>query len=151
MKATVIILTVLLLVINLGCKKETEQKAPEEAATKFPAPDWKVDETGRYPATMTAVVTLPDGMHGSISENDQLAAFVSEDCRGIASVVKVGSVNVYFLMIRGLADEQSKIIFKYYSAKTGYLFQSGPILNFLVDDVYGTAQNPKVLSVTQVK
>ena len=140
----------LLLLTTAGCKKETEKK-PEEVVKTFPPPNWKGDETGRYPATMTAVVILPASLEAARGQGDQLAAFIGDECRGVGDVVKVETKELYFVMIRGLADEQSKITFKYYQAKTGYLYQTSTDLTFLVDAVYGTAGNPKVLALSPVK
>lgn len=100
---------------------------------------------------MTAVVALPASLEPTKGPGDQLAAFIGEECRGLGVVVNVETKYLYFLLIRGLADEQSKITFKYYNGKTGYLYKTNPDLSFLVDAVYGTAQNPKLLSLSAVK
>lgn len=100
---------------------------------------------------MTAVVTIPAALQASLGDADQLAAFVNNECRGVGVLDKVNNAYVFFMLIRGLPDEQSKITFKYYSVKTSYLYQTGPDLSFLIDAVYGTAQNPKVLALAEVK
>ena len=145
-KACIVIVVILL----LGCKK-TAEVSPTETFTKFQPPAWQVDESGKYPYSMTAVVALPTNLSKQISEGDQLGAFVNNECRGKGEAVKVGSDKVFFVLIRGLADEQSSITFKYYSATTSYMYASQPSLTFLVDDVYGTASHPKVLELTQLK
>jgi hypothetical protein len=151
MKRTILVFYIFLTVIGLGCSKKSVD-APEEVATKFPAPAWKADETGKYASTMTAVVTLPAtlAVDGDV-ENDKLAAFVNNECRGVGVIVKVNNQNLFFVLIQGLPDESNKITFKYFSNKTSYMYESGSALNFLVDAVYGTAQNPKTLELTRLK
>ncbi|MFL5811882.1 MAG: hypothetical protein ACJ749_20330, partial [Flavisolibacter sp.] len=105
----------------------------------------------RYPASMTAVVMLPDNLQATASDGDQLAAFINDECRGVGEKVKVNAKDLYFVLIRGLAEEQSKIVFKYYNSKTAYLYQTGPELNFLIDAIYGTAENPQLLQLKPVK
>ena len=150
MKATVQFLWMLLLIGTISCRKEKETATKEEF-TKFPPPAWKVDETGKYPASMTAVVSLPASLQPAATETDQLAAFVNDECRGLGVRVNLDAGAVYFVLIRGLADEQSPVVFKYYNSKSSYLYQTAPVLHFLVDDVYGTAQNPKLLALSPVK
>lgn len=134
-----------------GCQKETEEKSPQETLTKFPPPNWKVEAPGRFPASMVAVVALPASLQPNAGDADQLAAFINNECRGVGAFEKVDTNNVYFFLIRGMDSEQNKIVFKYYNAKTAYLYQSEPVISFLIDDVYGNAQTPKVLALTQVK
>jgi hypothetical protein len=149
MKWLTSVLGVFLLMAILSCSKNGN--TPEEVATKFPAPTWKVDNTGKYPATMTSVVVLPAMLAGNLLENDQLAAFINDECRGVGVLEKVNDQNLYFVMIHGLPDETSKVKFKYYSSKTSYMYESNDAINFLIDAVYGTAQNPKTLEFSQLK
>lgn len=133
-----------------SCKKRFDIPA-EEVVTKFSPPTWKADETGKYPASMTAVVAIPSKLYTNFNANDQLAAFAGDECRGEGVIVKLDTSNVFFVLIRGISSEHSKITFKYYSAKTSYMYETLPELSFLVDDVYGTAQNPKVLDLKLIK
>ncbi len=152
MKTLVSAISLLLLFALHGCKKNEQVVPAVDVQTKFPPPTtWKADETGKYPASMTAVVTLPPNLYAGMDAGDQLAAFINNECRGDGIIVKVGSSNLFFVLIRGLSDEQGKIKFKYYSAKTSFMYEAQPQLNFLVDDVFGNSQNPKVLELSPVK
>ena len=149
---TAFMISVLLVIGTIACRKGADvAEKPKEEQTKFPPPKWKADETGRYPASMTAVVVLPALLQTAITEEDQLAAFIGGECRGEGARVRVGSTDMYFVLIRGLADEQSPVTFKYYNAKSSYLYQTGPVVNFMIDGVYGTAESPKVLDLSPVK
>jgi hypothetical protein len=141
---------IFLLLAGLGCGKESADP-PKEITTKFPPPAWKANDTGKYPATMTAVVTLPSPLATDALENDNLAAFIGDECRGVGVVIDVNSQKLFFVLIQGMPDESNKITFKYYSIKTSFMYESRTSLNFLVDDVYGTAGNPKTIDLEQLK
>jgi hypothetical protein len=143
-------LCIFFLVATLGCSKN-KSADQDESGTKFQAPQWRADTTGKYPATMTAVFVLPAALAGNLTANDQLAAFINGECRGVAALEKLSDVNLFFIMIRGLPDESSSVKFKYYSSKTSYMYESNDAINFLIDAIYGTAQNPKTLELSQLK
>lgn len=151
MKQIVFLLLILVVVTMFSCSKKDGTSQPEEPATKFPAPTWKDDTTGRYPATMTAVVALPAALAGDVLEQDQLAAFVGTECRGVGVLETVNNQKLYFVLIKGLSDESSDIKFRYYSSKTSYMYETHTAINFLIDAIYGTAQNPKTLAFLQLK
>ena len=141
---------ILLMLATLSCSKSQVEPKPAEA-TKFPEPTWKADDTGKYPATMTAVFNLPVTLAASSQENDKLAVFVNEECRGVGVIVKFNNQNLFFVLIQGLPEETSSLTIKYYSNKTSYMYQSPPSLSFLADGNYGTAENPKIVELTQLK
>lgn len=150
MKKITSVFYIFLMVAVLGCSKNPAV-TQEAIATKFPVPNWKADETGKYPATMTAVFTLPVTLAGGSTENDKLAAFVNDECRGVGVIVQVNHLNLFFVLIQGLTEEVNKITIKYYSNKTSYMYESQSALTFLADDIFGTAENPTMLGLTQLK
>ena len=141
---------ILLMLAALGCSKSPVEIKPAEP-TKFPEPNWKADETGKYPATMTAVFNLPVTLTGSVQENDKLAAFVNDECRGVGIIIKFNNQHLFFVLIQGLPEETSSINIKYYSNKTSYMYQSQAALTFLADGNYGTAEDPKIVALSQLK
>lgn len=150
MKQLLSIIGSLFVLTIIGCGKESADPQ-KQAATKFPPPSWKADETGKYDATMTAVIRLPEPIASTAAENDNLAAFVGDECRGVGVVVAVNNENLFFVLIQGLPEESATITFKYYSTKTSYMYEAKPALNFLVDAVYGTAANPQLITLEQLK
>lgn len=118
---------------------------------KYPSPDWKVDTSGKYPVSMTAVVALQDELQPMTPGADKLGAFVADECRGVGVPVNVNNTTVFYVLIHGTAAEQSKVSFKYYRAKTSYLYRTTDFLNFAVDENYGTADAPAVLDLQQMK
>jgi hypothetical protein len=143
-------LYIFLIAATIGCSKNPIETI-EEVATKFPVPTWKADDTGKYPATMTAVFNLPVTLAGSSTENDKLAAFVNDECRGVGVIVEVNNLNLFFVLIQGLPEETNKVTIRYYSDKTSYMYESQSALTFFADDIYGTAENPKILNLTRLK
>jgi len=141
---------ILLIAGSLGCSKNKDGE-PEQVATKFPPPAWREDDTGKYPATMTAVFALPVSLAGSSMENDKLAAFVNDDCRGVGTIVEVNDLKLFFVLIQGLSDETNNVTIRYYNNNTSYMYESRSALTFLADGVFGTAENPKILELTQLK
>lgn len=150
MKRTSSALYIFLIAATIGCSKNSDNTT-EEVATKFPVPNWKADDTGKYPATMTAVFNLPVTLAGSSTENDKLAAFVNAECRGVGVIVAVNNLNLFFVLIQGLPEETNKITFRYYSSKTSYMYESKSALTFLADGIFGTAENPTLLDLFQLK
>jgi hypothetical protein len=125
-------------VVTGGCRKE-KTTAP---------PDWKVDTTGKYPVSMTAVVRLPQRLIPNIHPEDKMAAFINDECRGVGVQVNItDSVPVFYVMIHGTSSEQQKIAFKYYSSKDSYLFATSYFLDFAPDDNYGTIDKPAMLDL----
>ena len=82
-----------LMATTLGCGKKPAD-TPEEIDTTFPVPNWKADDTGKHPATMTVVVALPATLAAGAMESDKLAAFVNNACR-VWVMVKVDNQNFF--------------------------------------------------------
>jgi hypothetical protein len=152
MKKLLLILIAATLLTGLtACKKTAEQKAEEELMIQHPMPDWKKDQSGKYPVSMTAVVSLPQKLKQGQSDGDKLAAFIEGECRGEGIAVQMDSLNVFFVLINGTASEQSKLNFRYFSKKTSYLYESVASVSFRVDENYGTAEKPMALEMIAVK
>jgi len=141
---------IFLIAATLGCSKKSDDVS-EQAATKFPVPTWKEDDTGKYPATMTAVFALPITLAAGSTENDKLAAFADDECRGVGTIVEVNDLKLFFVLIQGLSDETNNVTIRYYNNNTSYMYESRSALTFLADGVFGTAENPKILELTQLK
>lgn len=103
MKVFTAIISLVLLTGTWGCSKQSEGK-PEEVFTKFPRPQLKVDETGKYYYSMTALITIPAELHAGMQDDDQLAAFINDECTGEGVNVKMSTGNAFFILIRGMAD-----------------------------------------------
>lgn len=140
-KYSAVILLLLSGAFMTSCKKH--HTAPE-----VPPPSWSVDTSGKYPATMTAVVAPPQDMDPYVTTSDEIGAFVGTDCRGIGRVITLNHENMFFIMIHGTASEQSMISFQYYRSWDKHLYKTGPVLNFAADGNFGTADAPEILYLT---
>jgi|GEM_PF-1340100 hypothetical protein len=114
-------------------------------------PHWTVDQTGQYPTSMTVVVQLPEDLRPYIQENDQIGAFVGEECRGIGTQVVSGSVSAFFILVHGTTSEQSMLSFQYYSSSKKHLYATPAFLKFTPDGSYGSADGPRTLDLDPAK
>ena len=140
MKNLIKYFTFLLLAVCMGsCQKD-------EMYTEFPAPVWRVDDA-KYSVNMTAVVVLPNNLLPYFNENDQVAAFINDECRGVGILVD----NAFFVTIKGTPEEISNVSFRYYSTQNKYMYTTDSFLPFEQDAVYGTVDAPEVLSLNIVQ
>jgi len=110
-------------------------------------PVWNINHNAGYYENMTAVVKLPNNLAQYASEEDRLAAFSGNECRGIGELIN-GS---YFVAIKGTPEDQSNIRFMYYGAKNKYLYQTDDLISFDASQKFGTADEPKELTLNVVK
>lgn len=133
-------LLLLLFILGLNsCQKEEVYKT-------FPIPVWQVEDM-KYSVNMTAVVVLPPNLQALYQKNDQIAAFVNNECRGIGQFVD----NAFFITIKGLPEENSKISFKYYNNQNQYMYSSDAFLSFEQDAVFGTIDSPEMLTLNIIQ
>lgn len=135
---------VLVLAGTAGCKKHHN-------LPKVSQPAWQVDNTGKYPVSMTAVVQVPEKLLPYIQDDDRMGAFVGEECRGVGQLVRTGTVSGFFVLIHGTPSEESKISFRYWNAWRSNMYTTTAFLDFTVDGIYGSADNPAVLALDPVK
>lgn len=133
----------LILILSLGlffgqCSKD------DESFNTYPVPNWSVESPEQYPNSFTAIIRLPDYVNAYSEDNDRVAAFIGEECRGIGSLVTSddGIKRVYYLTIRGPDTETGEIFFKYYNARHSYMYQSKNSVAFEIDGTYGTYDSP---------
>ena len=127
-----------MMLLAAGCDKE-------EYPT-YDKPGWVVAFNGDYNASMTAVVCLPGNLAPDAAPDDELAAFIGDECRGVGQQVD----GLWYVMLKGTPDEQGTVSIRYYSAANRYLYRTAEGFEFEADGVYGTADNPVTLPlVTQ--
>jgi len=116
----------------------------DETFTVFPTPVWRAEANPDYSVSMTATVVLPANLATYMQPEDQMAAFVGEECRGLAYLVD----NIYYLLIKGSPGEQPQISIRYYSSRNQYMYTTDAIITFEADGVYGTTDNPVTLPLS---
>lgn len=140
------ILAALILIMAFGCKKDKG-----DSHRRFTAPDWAISETGAYPYSMTVVVKVPEEIKQIVTESDKTGAFINNECRGVGVLVKANDSYVIFVQVRGTASEQGKVYFRFYDSGTSYLYQTDGAIDYGVDEIYGTVDQPALLSLVQVE
>jgi hypothetical protein len=105
---------------------------------------------GKHPLTMNVVCQLPTALAQSASSADVLAAFVGDECRGLATYEESGGTKVFQMTIHGALSNDEKVTVKYFCSKTGYLYQAGNAFVFASGKEVGTAESPYTLSLTNV-
>ena len=113
----------------------------------FNAPQWEVVDNPEYAVTMTVIAEIPDHIAKVAQEGDELAAFVGDECRGMAKKVN----QQYFIMIHGVENETPNFHFRYYSAATRNMYRTGDTYQFKADEMLGTVDNPEKLLLEIVK
>jgi hypothetical protein len=93
---------------------------------------------------MTAIVILPPNLAQNAQDDDQLAAFTGEECRGIGG--KVG--DLYFVSIQATQEEDFTVRFGYYSASNKYLYTTGNLFPFEMNGNVGSDDEPEVLQLS---
>ena len=138
-KSCSIILCALLL-LAAECKPKEEPVDPQKALYGNVArPTWTVSEGYDYSSSMTAVITI-ETLNGQIlndsivNKDDLLAAFIGEECRGIATY----DSGLFYLYVAGPGET---VTLQFWSAHYKNLFAAEPI-PFVNDTQLGSTAEP---------
>ena len=146
-----------LLLLLAGCKKEEPKPQPQpdpqpqeqSLAGNVERPTWTTTDDYDYTSSMTAVIRVdlkeqyPEAAKDfAVNENDLLAAFVGEDCLGVAELVD----SLYFLFINSPKEqaEAAKVSLRYYSTQYKNLFVAADAFAYVNNDTIGTYNAPYV-------
>ena len=128
-----------------------------DAAGTASAPEWTLDMQGTdtlptwnepdksiYPTSMTAVVRLTPFLERYATEDDVMAAFIGDECRGVASRIEVDGKALYFVLVKAADDEAGNVEFRYYNTQTNTLYHSvAEEVPYEINKVYGTPDAPE--------
>ncbi|HUH18313.1 hypothetical protein [Albibacterium sp.] len=131
------ILLVLFSLSLFSCKKD-------ETYPQHEKPNWEISEIENVQVNFSAIFDLESNLSVYIAENDELAAFVGNDCRGTATLIN----DLFHITVKGTADENSKVTFRYYSSTTKYMYEAIDYVDFEANITLGTIDNPEVLALT---
>ncbi|WP_293739596.1 hypothetical protein [uncultured Parabacteroides sp.] len=107
------------------------------------------EESGKYPETMTAVVSLPEALPFERRDKDILAAFVGDECRGVGELTEAGG-KVYQFEIRGKKDETAAVYYMYYSMQASGVYKAAESFPFADEGVQGTLDAPFPITLQPV-
>lgn len=86
-------------------------------------PDWQEPDPTKFEYSMDLMVTLEDNFLKYSSDNDMLAVFINDECRGVSyrNVMKDGGVT-YLLHVKGSSEEVGKQMeLRYYCDMLHYM------------------------------
>ena len=134
-------------VIFTYCSEDTE------TYPKHPVPEWNIASPELLPNSFTAIIAVPGNINLYATDNDKVAAFLNDQCRGVGTLVRTDSNDkrVYYLTIRANDDENGNIIFRYYNSRLSYLYQAKQMVPFETDGTFGTYDSPEILELELVK
>lgn len=118
-------------------------------STDIPAvkpPKWSVVNCDGFEYNMSAIVLLPQMLRSMESDNDELAVFCGEECRGTAERMQINSQkSVWMMLVYG--DNEDELYFKYYSHHNKSMYVDTGYFVFDGNGKYGTVDEPVVLSL----
>ena len=110
---------------------------------------WTVDEHDyQYQMSVYAKLEI-DGTDVTAEENYEVAAFVGDECRGIATRDSQGGYNWLWMFVRSNSASGEKITFKVYDKTTQQVKRIAETVDFASDGQIGTASSPTAF--TQAK
>ena len=118
------------------------------AAVPATAPtDWVKPDMNIYSASMTAVVRMSDYIQPSIGANDQFAAFIGTECRGVGQqITSAAGETVYLIQVKGDPSETNAVTFRYYCDATKELFYTTDEVAFESDAQLGNVETPQAMT-----
>lgn len=106
-------------------------------------PQWTNPDKNEYPTSMTAVIRLTPFLEKYVTDEDMLAAFIGNECRGVATLLHPSGVPLFFVQIKAKDSEEGNVSFRYFSKKNRTVFSSVTSdVNYEVNKVYGTVDEP---------
>lgn len=111
-------------------------------------PAWHAADDGTLQYSMTAVLRLSDFLRPYEHPGDRLAAFIDNECRGVATAEGADGAKLYFLHIKG-NNGDNPVTLRYYSAANRRLYELPAAYDFFQNEEHGTASNPEVAPFEQ--
>jgi hypothetical protein len=142
-----LLMAITLYSILSSCSKSGDKPGENNGNTQkqYPAPNWQTTDASTLAYSMTAVIAVSDSLKQTVSTGDEMAAFIGDECRGIGVYVERDSATpVFYVLIKGAADESGYLSFKYYNKQSRYMYSTDEIIHFKIDDNYGTVDDPAI-------
>ncbi|MDD2635796.1 MAG: T9SS type A sorting domain-containing protein [Bacteroidales bacterium] len=135
--------------LNLVASMEYNERLALNIKVNGHAPDWSVDPEN-YTLTANVIGQLSISNIISTDEDDIVACFVGNECRGVANVEYLNNLNVYLCFMNIYANTNGEIMsFKVYDASTGDIYSNvSPHIEFLENTIYGSLNDPLPINAT---
>jgi hypothetical protein len=124
-----------------------EEKLHLEVAVFAPAPNWTVDAS-KYQYSMNVIGQLKIEDIISTDMHDKVAAFVNNECRGVANLIYIEEFDRYevFLDIFSNSEAGEKIELRVWDASKGAEYRNAtPDFTFLANSLKGTPAMPVMI------
>ena len=115
-------------------------------AQTFPKPNWKINDPGRFFSTMTCIVALDPAAHVVPTEEDEIAVFYGDDCRGVGKLIDGN----YYITVNGDGEETENMMIKFYDADRKHMYVTEAYLTFIADRIYGSHEHPEIVPIELV-
>lgn len=102
---------------------------------------------GCHPLKMNAVLEMQHELIRNVSQNDLLAAFVNDECRGVGRFVEKNGKRMFEVAINGSLGLNEKVIIRYYNSSLKFKFESEKTIYFITDNSFGDIDNPAVIEM----
>jgi len=130
--------------INLVSSLGYSEKLSLNINIKGHIPGWEVEENYRYSANLIGQLSINEII--STDEEDIVACFVNNQCRGIANIEYLEAGNLYLTFIDIYSNDSiggEKLTFKVYDASTGEIYtEVSPDTIFNKNQLYGSISEP---------
>jgi hypothetical protein len=106
-------------------------------------PNWAIvnNINKEFSITYIAQVSVNNEIQ-PLTEGDELAAFIGNQCRGIATIVSNDNKNYFYILIYGNQNDTEKLLFKYYSKQRTWIFENKPIDIYYPNQSVGSLDTP---------
>lgn len=139
-KLTITIAVFVGLILLQSCKEDDPYATYEH-------PNWQEEVSSEYSVNMTVILSLPNNLEPYKSENDEMAVFIDDKCRGVATIVD----GRFFVSVKGSPDEISSFVVRYYSELNKYKYESVSEIAFAPNSILGTIDMPEQLDFYTLK
>lgn len=130
--------------VSCGSGNDEQPTYVEPVYPKHDSPQWnsvvnsaKPNET--FPTDLTAYIQLPGAIGAYSSNQDEMAAFCGDECRGDGTYIE----GVWCLRIWGNVGD--KITLRFYCATNKYMYHSTETIVLKDDEHLGTFDEPRLM------
>ncbi len=111
-------------------------------------PEWTVDPSA-FSNSMSIVGQLKIDDNFSTDKEDMVAAFIGDQCVGVAHPTYMEEYDAYYLFMNIYGESSGNLVFKAWNANLGRVFpalQTSIALSFVPNSVHGSVGNPVLFS-----
>ena len=148
MRRLITFVSFMTLMLQISCTKSDTEIVTTPTEPTYDPPKWCVANSSTYEYSMSAIVMLPSELQPFENDNDELAIFYKDECRGTAErIITNLQTSVWMMLIYGTDSKNDSLCFKYYSSCEKSIYKDNSYFSFEYDKRYGTIDNPIIISL----